>query len=226
MNPELPLAPHPNGTQPFAASPTALQPASQNALAVTSLIFGIIGFMVILPFIGPLLAIIFGAVALHQIKHGKGIGRGMAHAGLWLGVAGLALQLFFVVIMVAVTYNGIQQKTTDTVRKNNVFAIQSQLEEYYDDNGYYPAVLNDLPNYSALTTTLTIDEMYQYDPTPNGCSGTDAAIIANPNTPECSDYSLRTVLDDGDEFSVSGGREDDTINRSDSVLRPTELLTN
>jgi hypothetical protein len=70
-----------------------------NGLAVASMVLGILCIPLFL-FGGPLLALlalIFGWVSLHQIKHseGKQTGRRMAIAGTTLGVSGL---LFFVVL--------------------------------------------------------------------------------------------------------------------------------
>lgn len=81
-----------------------VQPVPQteqtNGMAIAAMILGILGFVWILPFIGSLLGVIFGAMALKQIKQGQGTGKGMAHAGLWLGVAGLAI--FLLVIFVGI----------------------------------------------------------------------------------------------------------------------------
>ena len=57
-------------------------------LAVASLVFGIVGFAG-LPLVAPILALVFGYVALSQIKKANGwlTGRGMAIAGVVLGVA-------------------------------------------------------------------------------------------------------------------------------------------
>ena len=45
-----------------------------------------------------MLAVIFGHIALEQVRAGSRSGRGMAIAGLVLGYAGMALLALFVVI--------------------------------------------------------------------------------------------------------------------------------
>jgi prolipoprotein diacylglyceryltransferase len=59
------------------------QPQKTNGFAIASLIFGIIG--------GVLLSVIFGFVALSQIKKRNERGRGMAIAGLSISGAWVAL---------------------------------------------------------------------------------------------------------------------------------------
>jgi hypothetical protein len=67
-----------------------------NGFAIASLVLGILWIW----WIGSILAIIFGFVALNQIKNSNGqqTGRGMAIAGLVLGFIGLGTILFFFII--------------------------------------------------------------------------------------------------------------------------------
>jgi hypothetical protein len=60
---------------------------------VASLVLGIVGVMLCFLFVPSVLAVIFGAVALSQIKQQPLIyrGRGLAIAGLVLGLIGVAL---------------------------------------------------------------------------------------------------------------------------------------
>ena len=72
------------------------QPARTNGLAIASMILGIVW----LCWLGSILAVIFGHVALGQIKNSGGTqtGRGFAIAGLilgYLGVVTLILSLIF-----------------------------------------------------------------------------------------------------------------------------------
>jgi hypothetical protein len=89
--------------QPQYAPPQYTSPQQQTAqpaaakhtsgLAVTSLVFGIIG--------GVLFAIIFGAIALGQIRKNPNLsGRGLAVAGLILGI--LWMVILVIIIMVNV----------------------------------------------------------------------------------------------------------------------------
>ena len=73
-------------------------------MAVASLVLGLVGFNIIF-LLGSILAVIFGHIALKQIKQagGKLSGRGMAIAGLLLGYGVISVCLvviiFFVIIM-------------------------------------------------------------------------------------------------------------------------------
>lgn len=74
-------APYPGGPGAYA------QQKGTNGFAVASLVLGIIWCY----FVGSLLAVIFGHIAISQIGRDGGSGKGMAIAGLVLGYIGLAL---------------------------------------------------------------------------------------------------------------------------------------
>ncbi|MFA6231264.1 MAG: DUF4190 domain-containing protein [Rhodanobacter sp.] len=86
---------------PYGAGP------STSSLAVVSLVFGVLGWCV-LPFIGPLVAIICGHLARAEIRRAsvdnRMEGDGMAIAGLVLGylqfAVGLLLLMAFVVFLI------------------------------------------------------------------------------------------------------------------------------
>lgn len=90
----------PPGAVPYGYGyPYALPPSSTtNGLAIAGMVLGIVWFY----WVGSLLAVVFGHVALHQIKRNPyQNGKGMAVAGLVLGYLGLAV-LLLVLILVAV----------------------------------------------------------------------------------------------------------------------------
>lgn len=75
-------------------------------LAIASLVCGIAGATV-LPLIGSILAVVFGHVALGQVKLGRLEGRGMAIAGLVLGYVMLTISMFvFLLFLVAIALSG------------------------------------------------------------------------------------------------------------------------
>jgi hypothetical protein len=76
-----------------------------NGMAVTALVLGIIGAVLFwLPIVGwilAILAIIFGGVGIARANRGAS-GKGMAIAGLVLGIASIAL---YVIVVIAVVSN-------------------------------------------------------------------------------------------------------------------------
>jgi hypothetical protein len=64
-----------------------------NGLAIAALVLGIIWVW----WVGSILAVIFGHVALSQIHHSRQGGRGLAIAGLVLAYAWLALLLLLII---------------------------------------------------------------------------------------------------------------------------------
>lgn len=79
--------------QPIIVPP---QPPRTNGLAVASFVLGLLWIW----WLGSLLGIVFGAVALHQIDQAKGAqsGRGLAIAGMVLGWVGALSFIGFMVI--------------------------------------------------------------------------------------------------------------------------------
>jgi hypothetical protein len=84
-------------TPPPAAPPQVAGPptfvssrSSTNGLAVASVVVGLFWMW----WLGSVLAVVFGHVALKQIAHNGQSGRGLAVAGLVLGYIGLATLLF------------------------------------------------------------------------------------------------------------------------------------
>ena len=76
----------PQGYPPPGYPPPGYPPARTSGSAVTSLIFGIV---FCIPFVSGLLALIFGIVGVRATRSPAVRGRGMAVAGLVLGVIGL-----------------------------------------------------------------------------------------------------------------------------------------
>ncbi len=76
---------------------TRTQSQGINGFAVASLVLGILW----MSWLGSLLAIIFGNVALTQIDRSEGeqTGRGLAVAGLVLGYVGLGTLVLFIILL-------------------------------------------------------------------------------------------------------------------------------
>ena len=83
-------APYPGGYYPAPDYQPAMQPGT-NALAIASLISSFTGFLCC--FIGSILAIVLGAIALNQIKQTRQDGYGLAVAGIVIGVGTLVVFL-------------------------------------------------------------------------------------------------------------------------------------
>jgi hypothetical protein len=86
---ETPAAPPPYAEQPYRQQGT-------NGLAIASLVLGIVGMV-----FGSILAVVFGHVALGQIRRSGQGGRGLAIAGLVLGYLGIVGTLIVVLVLAA-----------------------------------------------------------------------------------------------------------------------------
>ena len=84
------------------------QPVRTSGTAITSLVFGILSWVVV-PFIGALVAVICGHIARGEIRRmpaGTIEGDGMAIAGLILGYAQLALCLLGILFLIGILVLG------------------------------------------------------------------------------------------------------------------------
>ena len=81
-------------TVPNPSPPLNETPAPTSSLSLTSMIMGIVGW-VLLPIVGGIIAVITGHMAKKEIRESNGLlgGDGMATAGLVLGYSNLALAL-------------------------------------------------------------------------------------------------------------------------------------
>lgn len=84
-------APPPYYYQPYPARRT-------NGLAIAAMVCGICGFLYLIPAI---LGIVFGCVAVRQVKRDGTEGRGMAIAGIAVGTSWLALVAVIILLVVA-----------------------------------------------------------------------------------------------------------------------------
>lgn len=110
------------------------------------------------------------------------------------------------------SYTGVQLKARDTERETDINAMQSMLEVYYADHGYYPTLanLNDLSWVAANIkggdkealkdpqgTSYALagqpaDHVYSYQVTPTGCDNTAT---------QCQHYTLTATLEAGGTYA-------------------------
>lgn len=134
-------------------SPAASSPSKTSGLAIASLVLGILGLTCILPIIGPILAIVFGIVALSRINKSRGAitGNGQAIAGLVLGGVGLVM-IPIMAAMLLPALSAAREKGRQAVCISNVKVIGLGCAMYADTyNGSLPQKLDDLTNF--VTTT-------------------------------------------------------------------------
>ena len=80
--------------------PATVVSTGDNSMGVLALIAGILGFTC-MPFIGAVLAIIFGRIGIKKAERGLATNGGMARVGFWLGVISLSLTaLGFLIIII------------------------------------------------------------------------------------------------------------------------------
>ena len=116
--------------------------------------------------------------------------------------------------LVIVTFTGIQQKARNTKRQTDINAIQSHVEAFYAQNGYYPTLahMNDATWRSANVKGLDADALkdpkgsaqtlvaapsansYAYEPE----TSAGASCAADETT--CAQFSLTATLEGGGTY--------------------------
>ncbi len=112
-----------------------------NGMAVASLVLGLVGLCV--PFIGPLLGLIFGIIALNKINRNPGVwkGSGLAIAGIVISAIGV----FFLPVVLASILFPVFAKAREKARQTTCMsqirqlAIAAQMYDQ-DNNARYPGV--------------------------------------------------------------------------------------
>jgi hypothetical protein len=92
--------PPPHGLVPdyYTRNPRAM-PQPTNGLAIAAMVLGIVWFW----WVGSILALIFGYVALRQIRVRDESGRGMAVAGIVLGCVGIGVGVIVLAVALLVS---------------------------------------------------------------------------------------------------------------------------
>ena len=121
QEPDAVPTPEPVVYTPPPAEPVAYTPAPpvvpgtapSNGMGVASLVFGIVQWFC-LPFIGSILAIVFGRIGINKAKRGEATNGGMAKAGFWLGIVGLVLSVIGGIITAIVLIFAVSTINTNT----------------------------------------------------------------------------------------------------------------
>lgn len=97
------------------------QVRTTNGSAVAALVLGILG-LIMIPLIGPILALVFGYKARREIEDSAGAqeGAGMAIAGIvlgWVGIAFALLMILAAVLLFAVYSVGVRETQHHEIRR-------------------------------------------------------------------------------------------------------------
>lgn len=71
--------------------------ATTNSMAIASLVSSLLGWIC---GVGPILGVVFGIIALNQIKQSNQGGRGLALAGIIIGGIGIAFMVLYVIFVI------------------------------------------------------------------------------------------------------------------------------
>lgn len=95
--------PQPNYGYQSPYQPYGAPVQGTNGVAIGALISSLVGFVTC--GLGSIIGVILGVVALNQIKQSGQEGRGMALAGIWIGVGAFVLGLLYFVVVIVVGFS-------------------------------------------------------------------------------------------------------------------------
>jgi prepilin-type N-terminal cleavage/methylation domain-containing protein len=83
-------------------------------------------------------------------------------------------------LLVITTYSGIQAKARNAKRQTDIQSLQTQLEAFFSQNGYYPS-LGDMNNATWRGTNMkSLDQNALVDPSSNCDPSTSSCLVASP----------------------------------------------
>ncbi len=205
----------PAGTPPYQAPPTqptqpgapygaapAYQPppaapagagggTATNGMAIAALVFGILSF-VCLPFLGPVLAVVFGLVGLSKAKQ-TGSGRGMSIAGIVLGILGLLVAIIATVVIVLAA-----DEAADDIAGNadpDTYELVADTCEI-DDFGFV-TYTGTIENTSDETKNFTVNAEFRDSDTDRIVDSSLADIVFDLPPGDTSEWSITGSTDAG-----------------------------
>lgn len=178
--------------------PAPVPTQKTNSLAIVGLI---------LAFFFPFVGLILSIVALNQIKKRNEGGKGLAVAGTILSAVLLVLEIITIIALSILFFFSFQDTAKSMAAEDNVNALHSQLELYYEDAQNYPsfAQLND-PAWRDLNMSGLNPDVFsgEYTSTQLGSQPTQDVIAYQPTAEDggacdgeaisCSQYTLLVGL--------------------------------
>ena len=128
--------------------------------------------------------------------------------------------------LVITTYSGIQAKARNGKRSNDMQAVQTQVEAFYSQNGYYPS-LTDLnskvwraANMKSLDKIALVDPSTNCDPdvSTTCVAGTPAAKIYAYAVTDASNASCETTDTNCAQYTLTATYEG-TVNNQSTVVK-------
>ncbi len=125
--------------------------APKSGFAIASLVLGILSFIPSFGVIFGIIAIIFGCISLSQIKRNNLSGKGLAIAGIILGIIGILFTVAFIGFIFYLEFGAKTGPIADMRLHMSQQVIETdigKLELYQHKYGIYPNTLSELTNLS------------------------------------------------------------------------------
>lgn len=148
--------PAPDAPAAYTPAPAVAVPvAPANGMGTMSLIFGVVGFFC-LPFIGAILAIVFGRIGINKAKRGEATNGGVAKAGFWVGIVGLVIHVIVTIGIIIVAVFAVNTISTNTNEQVNSETGLSDGQYQMDPDASF--VLNDRCGFTGdpYDSTMTV----------------------------------------------------------------------
>ena len=164
--PQAPVDAQPATTPAYSASDASVQPPTTPVVPPTvqggtpashTDTFGIVS--IVLAFFAPLVGLIFGIIGKNKAKK-EGYDGKLSKIGIILNavfmILGVLFLIFYIVLVVLAVNSSttsVQLTSSDTQNRTDLNSMQVSLEEYYNENGTYPATL-DVIDFTSLPASV------------------------------------------------------------------------
>jgi hypothetical protein len=163
-------------------------------MAVAALIFGLLSF-ICLPFLGPILAVVFGIIGLGKAKQ-TGTGRGMSLAGIILGVIGMIAAIVVTVALVLAA-----DDVSDTIDDNLGSADPADYELVAEacelDEFGFVTYTGTIENTSNETRGFAINAEFRDSDTDRVVDSGLADLVTDLPAGDTADWSITGSVDEG-----------------------------
>lgn len=187
----------------------APQPLKTSAMAIASLVCGILGLVTCCAIVPSAVALVLGGVSLSTIRQGEARGRGLAIAGIVLGIAGLIVgALFWIFAATSPALSPVPGREV-SVADRRVLEEMGVLEPNEDLELFYSGGLFSIRESGVAITAGRLVLYHDDENIETAALGDISAITLTPGTEWLEDGRFVVETDAGDIIVFSVAAEED-----------------
>lgn len=107
-------------------------------------------------------------------------------------------------LLVITTYSGIQSKARDAKRQSDLKSLQTQIEAFFSQNGYYPSQPDLNSSTWRATNMKSLDQNALVDPSESGSCLSANTCLGNSSTAVAKQYQYYATESNGTTVCTTG----------------------